>query len=312
MEKLFDKFFLNFDKFVHLIGTLLDAFFHAHKKIFNTLSKFVFIVIEAYKEFTKRIYTFFRWSTIPINFIIVRVSWLWYIFRFEDFDPLRKKGVHYIRALPRGGKSLLAYQLANTIMDETGYSSYMTSQIEKPRLTKNGTHYYVNHQVIDLKSYYGKGTKLKRFNTDKFKSMFIDEFHVLNNARLNSTKENKEFFIPFINDLVLLAHLGFDNNIYLLSQVPSNDVQIMSILAGYHEIFLKKGISYWLFIKFGTLKVIPLKIKVKHYTVEWDHNGNSKRKLFRTTNRKVDIDRLEFFDTLAERDRDKHLPLDFK
>lgn len=311
MEKFIDSLFDRLDKFVHLLTKLLDAFFHIQNSIFNLFSKLVFTLIGLLVDFTKRIYKFFRWSTIPINFIIVRVWWLWYLFRYEDYDPLRKPGVHYIRALPGGGKSLLGYQLANTIMDETGYSSYISAKLEKPKLTKDGKYYYVNHQVIDIKSYYKDGKKVKRFNTNKFKSLILDEFHVLNNQRLNMQKENKAFFIPFINDLVLLRHQGFSNNIYLLSQIPNNDVQVMSILAGYHELSLKKGVSYWQFIKTGRLRVVPLRIKIKHFKIEWNDNGVSKKKLIRTTNRKVDLDRLEYFDTLAERDRDKDLPLDF-
>ena len=166
-KKFIDSFFNKFDSGVHLLTKLLDAFFHVQKSLMDILSDIIFKTIGLFVEFTKRIYKFFRWSTIPINFIIVRVWWLWYIFRFEDYDPLRKPGVHYIRALPGGGKSLLGYQLANTIMDETGYSSYISAKLEKPKITPDGKYYYVNHQVIDIKSYYKNGKKVKRFNTGK-------------------------------------------------------------------------------------------------------------------------------------------------
>lgn len=313
MVNKIDHFFENFEKFfdsiMHLVESWLDAFFHGYEFCINSVRKFMIYVLNNYTQFTKIIYGFFRWTTAPFNFIIVR-TWLWYVFGYDETNPLDKNGVHYIRGLPGKGKSLLAYDKANRDMEESGFSSYMTSSIEKPKVTADGKYYYVNHKVISLFNYYKDGKSIRRFNTQYFKKMWVDEFHVLNNPRRNNEKGNKDFIIPFINDLVRLRHFGF-KAIYLLSQVPSNDVQIMSFLVGYHDVEVKKGVHYLRWLMTGKFEVLPLYIKMKSYDIIWESNGSWKKVLKRTWKYRINQDGLPFFDTLAERDVNKELPLDY-
>lgn len=309
IDSFFEKFEKFFDATMHLVESLLDAFFHAYEICIDLIRKSIVKILDNYILFTKSIYSLFRWSTIPFNFLIVR-TWLWYIYGYEESNPLDKKGIHYVRALPRKGKSLLAFNKANRDMESTGFSSYFTSPIEKPKITKDGKFYYLNHKVIDLKSYYKDGVKRKRFNTQFFKRLWVDEFHVLNNPRRNNEKENKDFIIPLVNDFVRLTHLGFEC-IYLLSQVPSNDIQIMSILAGYHDVEVKKGVDYLRWLLTGKFEVLPLYIKVKSHEIVWDSNGSWKKVLKRTWKERINQDNLPYFETLAERHVDDHLPFDY-
>lgn len=266
-------------------------------------------IAHEYEQLSMILYSFFRWTTIPINYVIVR-TWLWYIFRLNLREPLDDTGVHLIRSNPGGGKSMLAFQKSNEMADKTGYPSYHTSRIEKPHLTEDERFYAVYHRVINLKNYYKNGKKLLRFNTSIYKSLHVDEFHYMNNSRLNKTTAYNDFFIPFLNDLVLMRHEGFDNNIYLYSQVPNNDVQIMSILVHYHEVDLVKGIDYWRWIRTGKFEIIPKHWKIETFNV--DRANPTKKKLYRRWRKRVDVDNLIYFDTHAMASEFSNLPIDYK
>jgi hypothetical protein len=256
------------------------------------------------------VYPWFRWTTIPFNYLIVR-TFLWYIYRDDGKEPLDIPGVHYIVSPPGGGKSMLAFQKSNEIADDTGYGSYHTSRIEKPRLSRDGRFYVVSHRVINPKDYYEKRKKVMRFNTTKYKALFFDEFHAENNSRLNKESAYNDFFIPFMNDLIKMRHFGFDRNIYLFSQVPNNDIQIMSIIARYHEVTIKKGLRYTDWIARGRFKIEPLYFIIKTYRMIRT-TENFRKKLDRVWKKRVDIPRLDYFDTHAMAHEHDELPYDFK
>lgn len=279
------------------------------QKILDQVHLIIEKVVSEYDRTVTNLYGFFRWTTIPLNYIIVR-TWLWYIFRLALHEPLDDTGVHLIRSNPGGGKSMLAFQKSNEIADRTGYASYHTSRIEKPHLTEDKKFYAVYHRVINLKNYYKNGKKVMRYNTKLYKSMHVDEFHYLNNSRLNKTNVYNEFFIPFLNDLVLMRHEGFENNIYLYSQVPNNDVQIMSILVHYHEVDLVKGIDYWRWIRTGKFEIVPKYWRIETFNV--DRANPTKKKLYRKWKKRVDIDNLTYFDTHAMAHEFDNLPVDYK
>lgn len=307
-----DTFFNLYEKIIDSITELFDdaAFIVVafSNKAIGWIQSFFKIVYQNYEGIAKSIYAPFRWTTIPLNYIIIR-TWLWYVLRDQDNEPLDNTGIHLIRSNPGGGKSMLAYQKANELADHTGFTSYQTSRIEKPRLSEDEKFWVVRHPVIDIKSYYRKGKKIKRFNTLKYKALFVDEFHYMNNPRLNRSNDYNEFFLPFLNDLILMRHEGFDNNIYLFSQVPMNDIQLMSILANYHEVELKKGIDYWRWIRTGKFEIIPLYWRISTYTI--DRSDPSKKFLYRKWKKHVDVDELEYFDTHAMKNEFSDLPLDY-
>jgi len=309
MDLFFEKYTRFIDASVNVMGALCRAN-HAFTWFIQERARQVFaLILEGYSSVACLIYGPFRWTTIPLNLIIVR-TWLWYIFRGDEREPLDATGVHFIQAKPGGGKSMLAFQKANEIADRTGYASYMTSAIEKPRISRNNLFKVVTHKVINIRSYYREGSKVKQYNTKKRKSLFVDEFHYLNNPRLNKTRDYNGFFVPFQSDLILMRHQGFDNNVYLFSQLPTNDIQIMSIVVFYHEIELKLGVSYWRWLKTGKFQVLPLKWKIKTYSV--DLVKNNRKKLYRKWKKKVDQDRLQYFNTFAMKNEFAHLPLDYK
>ena len=297
-EKIIDYIVELFDDAVYLAVSFANKVTIWIQSIFTT-------IYQNYEGIAKFIYAPFRWTTIPLNYIIVRTG-LWYIFRDQHLEPLDNPGIHLVRSNPGGGKSMLAFQKSNELAEDTGFPSYQTSRIEKPRLSEDGKFWVVRHPVIDIKSLYSKGKKILQFDTRKYKSLFIDEFHYMNNPRLNKTTDYNAFFLPFLNDLILIRHEGFDNNIYLFSQVPMNDVQLMSILANYHEIELKKGVNYWRWIRTGVFEVIPLYWKIQTFTI--DRSDPSRKFLYRKWKKRVDPDELEYFDTHAMKNEFSNLP----
>lgn len=310
IETLIKKYEEIIDNFIDRLEDFIDKVVNLHIKLIATIVAFLSFIIKRYGELANDVYSFFRWTTIPFNYIIIR-TWLWHILRMTEYEPLDETGVHFIRAKPGGGKSLLAYQKANEILDRTGYAAYFTDPVEKPKLTEDGKFWYVDHKLINLKSYYQSGKAVKRFNTKKWKSLWVDEFQILNNPRLNKKTEYNDFFIPFLNDLLTIRHDGFDNNIYLLSQIPNNDIQLMSMITKYHDIEIRKGINYLRWLRTGKFEILPIKWKISTYNIHIGDGGLVKKVLYRKWTKRVDIDSLDYFDTHARRGMKDHLKLDY-
>ena len=249
--QFFENLYIAFSEYCYL-------FYNASSKTFDLIVLFV-------TELIKSFYTELRYLTIPFNFAIVWI-WDWYITKNSDKEPLDEIGVHYVQSLPGGGKSSLAKHKADEFMHKYGRSSYITHAFEKTKKDDDGNK-YVYHRLVDLKDYYGERKKLKRFNFKKYYALFIDEFHLLNNNRFNKEKTYNDFFKALLDDLIAIRHTDMDRA-YILSQLPSNDVQLMAIIAYYHVIKMKKGINYWRWIETGRFERVPLKWRIKTYTIE--------------------------------------------
>lgn len=300
------NYYAKIEKVVNIIENIPQILIRLIVRILKPIVKLKELVLQLISMLLRTTYTAMRWLTIPYNWIIVR-TWLWYIFYGVGPEPLDVEGIHYLVAGPGGGKSTLMKQKMDEFMEQSGKTSYVTTKLEKPKIDEATQLKYVYHRWINIKHYYKDGKKVMQFNTRLHDRLFIDEFHVLNNNRNNKTREYNNFFIPFINDLVLLRHLGF-KTIYLASQVPSNDIQLMSILVRYHEIKLKKGVDYWRWIRTGKFEIVPLKWRINTYQLE---PLTMKKRLVRRWSKRVNMDYLEDFETLNMRNHGSHLKLDF-
>ncbi|MEM0173855.1 MAG: hypothetical protein QXI16_05050, partial [Sulfolobaceae archaeon] len=83
LEKLMSTFELITDFTMETCTKILDLQENIIKKITDFLNRFFNIVLDTYQAITTSVYTFFRWSTIPFNYIIKR-TWLWYVFKTND------------------------------------------------------------------------------------------------------------------------------------------------------------------------------------------------------------------------------------
>jgi hypothetical protein len=274
-------------------------------RIYDYACRFFEFVVCTVTGIIDDLYRQLRLLTIPFNYFIVLI-WNWWIIRQTEREPLDEIGVHYIQSLPGGGKSSLAKHKADEYMHKTGKSIYITHPFEKPKTDEKGNK-YVYHRLVDLKNYYGDRKKLKRFNFKMYYALFIDEFHLLNNNRYNKEKEYNNFFKALLDDLISIRHTGLDR-CYILSQLPSNDVQLMGILAYYHVVKLKKGVNYWRWISNGRFERVPIKWRIKTYTLDAE---SLKKVLYRKWIKLVNMNYLDDFETRAMKNKDNDLPLDY-
>jgi len=310
MNNFMTKYENKINHIMHLLESLADAFSHVLTNFFQKSVKYMTQTFKYYATTLYGFYGFMRWSTIPYNWFILRV-WQWYISNPAERKPWMKPGIHYWSSPPRGGKSITSWELAEWLREKTGYASYFTSPIEKPRLSEDGTYWYVYHRYIHLNRYYKEGKKVLNYNTDKYKSMFKDEKQVEQNPRLNKTKEYNQIYIPEHTDDILLAHQGFDNNIHILSQHAKHDAQTMEVLAMYHRIEKTvKGVNYRKWLEDGKFELVPIYVRITAYTIESAFN-EIKLKKFKRYKLKISYQNLPYFDTHAEANRYKHLPKDY-
>lgn len=310
MNKGLTAYELKIEKIMHLLESLADAFSHGLTHIIKHFVKHSTKAFKTYATTFFQFYTFMRYTTIPYNWLIIKI-WQWYVSNPSERKPWMKPGIHYWSSPPRGGKSLTSFILAEWLREKTGYASYFTSPIEKPRLSEDGSYWYVYHRYIHLNRYYKDGKKVLNFNTDKCKSMFKDEKQADQNPRLNKTKEYNSIYIPEHTDDILLAHQGFDNNIHILSQHAKHDSQTMEVVAMNHRIEKTvKGVSYKKWLHDGKFEIVPVYIKVTAYKPEATIN-EVKLKKYKTYKLKVPYELLPYFDTHAEANRFKHLPKDY-
>lgn len=311
MDTFFTIYELIIEKFMHLLETLADAFYHVYMKIGLIAEKITNIIYQMYHDIAFSFYSLMRWTTAPYNYIIV-TTWLWYIFNPLERQPYLMNVLKYWKGAPGAGKSLSSYVVAELIREETGIASYFTSKVEKPRLSEDGKYWYVYHRVIDLADYYQKGKKVKNFNTEKYATMFKDENNLRQNPRDNKKGSYNDEFKPEHDDEVLLRHLKFKHGMNVYSQQTKTDGQRMETTAYYFEIKKTvKGVSYKKWLHDGKFEIIPKRIKIDIYTLEvgW---GEMKRHLYRRMTLKVPYELLEHFDTLAESNRFAGLPVDYK
>lgn len=209
-------------------------------------------LLQPFNDFLMEHYKKARYLTLPLHWIWI---YLWTYFQSYDdeIDPTNKVGVHYVQALAGGGKSTFMWQKMKDYADKTGKCSYVTTKMEKVKYDDLGQA-YLNHIYFQPSEFYGLknkddtfGSQLKYFDNELATALIFDEMHVLNNNRNNRTSAYNHIFGPLITSFVLQRHRKFPW-IIIGSQMPKNDIQIMSNLTSYNKVQIKKGFIYkkWL------------------------------------------------------------------
>jgi len=313
-EPIFSNCETIIDSIVHRVDQLLDAFSYVYLiplKIFNEIVKSIIEII--YDLFNKdtRLARLLRIVSLPWSIAIPKTYK--YFFSNRNRKPhIFRPGIHMVRAVVGGGKSLTSFILAEIFLEETGLSSYFTSPVEKPQVTDDGEFLYVNHRHINLNDYYDKnGRKIKKFNTEKHKMIHKDERHLEFNPRLNNSKEYKNKFIPQQQDEILMRHQGI-THIYKYSQYSKLDSQDMQALTYMHDVETVKDIPIKRWIDRGRFDYIPVVLKFTTYIIDVDFSGDMKRKKIGSCKIRVSPEVLDRFDTHAESYRDAGLPVDYK
>jgi len=260
-------------------------------------------------------YKIARYTSFPFN-------WLWYLFlksRGKKVLPIFENGTHFGYALQGGGKSSLAYNLMESLRLQTGLGSYINVELEKPRYDSINQIHYKLHQVFDETEFWGlkelqdnlgnqylESTQLKKFDTKKFRNVFIDELFSLFNQRENKKSSYNNVFIGLMKSIVHQRHADIDRY-YFFSQIDKTDVQLESIFKWVHQIKVELDTSYLEWVKTGKL--------VKHI-IGWHITSTTKDKnrkgqdIIRT--KKYFIPRIfeeEYFETKNMKHLYDHLPL---
>lgn len=253
-------------------------------------------------------------TTLGINYPIY-----WFLTKMKDrfTNVLLRFGVHYVKALPGGGKSSIAFDIAEEIFRNTGEGCYINSPFEKVRYSSKTNKLVRHHEVFSLDDYfkieYNEKTKkysvkeVKRFNT-KIKTVIFDEWFTQMNHRLNKQADYNLVFMLFMKMILHMRHRGI-KRIYILSQSDDTDVQLMGQIKYVHEVDVKLGNSYIDdFIKKGSLdnrilgwKVNTFKLKKKNKTFNKIKYDNQFRKA---------TAEMEYFDTYALANDYKDIPED--
>lgn len=254
------------DEISEKVISYADVFDKYFSKIFDPIERYIIHSFDLIGVFLNKLgkdimkyYKQARYLTIPFHYVWI---WLWeYFYRNKDLkEPTNEIGVHYVTALAGQGKSTFLWQKMHDYARMTGKCSYVTTEMEKLKYDDDGNP-YVHHIHFRPEDFFGPkedangdesklGYQKKRFNSNLACSIVYDEMHVLNNNRLNSTRENKQVFIPMISSFVTQRHFGI-NWIIIASQQPRNDNQIMNILVGYHQVKIKKAFIYKDWLKDG-------------------------------------------------------------
>lgn len=309
IEKVFDKAIIKIDQFMHLGDVTLDAFFHVVGAGLKEISLKGNLALKGIHQIYSKHAKTLRYLSFPWSLVILYGYKLLHTNDLENI-PLLKEGMHLVRSRVGGGKSLTSLVLAELTLNTTGLPSYFTSPVEKPRLSEDGRYYYVMHRVVNTDDYYRDGKKVKNFNAANRPYFHKDERHLDYNPRMNKGKEYNKKWVVEHEDELLMRHDKF-KTIIKYSQHMKLDSQEMETLTYMHEVETKKDIPIKRWLEDGKFNYIPVKLKFHTYAIEYDFEGNHKRKLVKRWALPVPYEVLQIFDTHAEAYKHAGLPMDY-
>lgn len=298
------------DHVFRAIELTLGAILSMVNRLYMLLFSFINIFLAGFFKLLRANLKLLKFLSLPWSILILIFYKLYSKFN-RDSNPLLVPGLHMIRAGVGGGKSLTSFVLAEYCLEHFGMASYFTSPVEKPQLSEDKKYWYVMHRVIDLNQYYKDGKKVMNYNFEKYPWMHKDERHLRFNPRLNKTKEYNDQFIPEHEDELLMRHDGA-KAIYKYSQHMRLDTQELENLTFIHEVVTKKDIPIKKWINDDKFDFIPIKLKFKTYTINFDFDGSYSRNLYKNWSMKVPLDVLMRFETHAESKKYRHLKVDYK
>ncbi|GEM_PF-1600208 len=316
MEKLPSKIEYLTDKSIEKYHKITKSIISVIDFIAVKISDLHYEFAVQYKSFVMTFYPAARYTAIPWNYIWL---YLWNKYQNGEYNLLLAKGVHYITALMGGGKSTLAYDLAEELRHITGKGSYINAEIEKPRLDEASGMMIKYHKLFDLEEFFGsyyddEKEKLviqqkKQFNTKYFDNLILEEWLSEMNHRLNNTSEYKAKFIPLMSSLTRIRHQRLQR-VYITSQLDTADIQLMGLFKYIHVIEVDLNIDYWQWVQDGEF---AKHVKGWHiYTYQYKRNKKktaTEMQLIKKWYRKR-FQKFEYFETLNQASSFYSLPKD--
>lgn len=316
IENILSKYESKINHFINYQNVLLKKLITQYEKAALKSIELHSLFVDFYNKKAMILYPLARYTSIPFNYIWL---YLWKKYRYGESNLLMVRGVHYFTALQGGGKSSLLYDLAEELRDITGKGSYINAQLERARLDEDSNMMIKYHKYFDLEEFYGSyfdyelqrdvfGQK-KRFNTDHFNNLILDEWLADMNHRSNNTSVYKEKFIPLMKSLARMRHQHI-MRVYIASQLDTTDIQLMGLFKYIHEIEIDLDIDYWLWVENG---MFTEHIKGWNiYSYQYKRNkkkGATEKALIKKWYRKRFSDMI-YFDSLNQASTFYGLPMD--
>lgn len=211
------------------------------------------------KEMLMKEYDRLRKSTVPYN-----ILWFKYLQRkiYKNLSLIMQKGAHFIVALMGGGKSSFIYHTIERLRSEFGYGAYVNVDLEYPHFDPLLREYVQYHLRFEMDEFWGSeideetGKKeykqFKQFNK-MYPVLVLDEWLSKMNHRGNRGGDYNDTFIPFMKSITHMRHQGI-NQVYVASQLDTTDIQLMGMFTYIHEVEIDLDISYWEWVKTGSLE----------------------------------------------------------
>ena len=241
-------------KFEDIIFDFLDKYENRVIKIQKSITVTIFNVLKVFERIMYVIidvingfYTVARYTTKPLHWLWI-YGWIRSLKNKDEELPIFRVGAHYIYGRPAAGKSTMTYHAMMDNAYRTGKSSYSTEQMETARLDIDGRHYY-HHQTFEPSDFFVDGEQKYQFEND-FNMIVYEEMITKYNQRNNKARDYNNEVLPMIAAMGTQRHQDIDL-FYFISQQPKADVQIMTMLAGYHEPKIRKVFDYERWLKTG-------------------------------------------------------------
>lgn len=220
-----------------------------------------------------------RWVTAPGSYIFYALRKRW-INRYRD--SLYATGIHAFIAPPGGGKSSLAYEIAEQLRLKTGRGSSFNTDLEKPRYDKLSGNYIRYHEVFEMFDKFGieeitnsRGevrtiaTLREKFDANFLEALFFDEFISALNRRNNKSADYNGVFLAIFNLLVHKRHINkaeLDKGIeriYFIQQIDAFDGLLDKSIDYKHEIEVDLDCTYveWLITGLFTKHILGWRVK---------------------------------------------------
>lgn len=251
-------------------------------------------------------YKLIRFITFPWHYIWILY---WYINHRKKVEKLiyDDPGIHIIIGPPGCGKSSLMFYLAERLRILSGKTSYINSEIEKPRLSEDKQYKYTYHKLYAFTDFFDDRRLIKEPNHHVYASLMIDEAHRILNYRENSSSDYNDRFIPFIKYSVLVRKNI--KKIYMSTQMGKVDTQLMSLAKTITQPRVKIGFDYknWL-VKDGLYRLTIKGFYIDQYGL--DINGEKTQKPINSFYIRNEFADFDYFETMAMNDAYAHIQMD--
>lgn len=202
-------------------------------------------LIDGYIEIIMPMYELARRMTWPWHWFWI-LGWIKSIQPKTERYPIFDDGTHYFQALQGGGKSSSMFQGIKIHSRETGKAAYISTSMELPKQDDYTFKWFVNNRYFVIDEFFKERKQVKRFDSDHFDKVVIDEMNFSFNNRENMTSVYRDAFIGLIGAVATQRHAKI-KLMWFAGQQFAADKQLMGLLTWYHKVRIKKGFDkkYW-------------------------------------------------------------------